>query len=115
MDLEVGTHCCLVACPSWPFLRLCEFSFKPGVPGPLQTPSTAQAGPEMPRSVNKAPCGTRRMGVPVPTTQVCLGWHPVANTWVEAFIQGKWLNSTNNIVELKCPNPTGGGVLFFHI
>lgn len=39
----------------------------------------------------------------------------MANTWVEAFIQGKWLNSTNNIVELKCPNPTGGGVLFFHV
>lgn len=69
----------------------------------------------MPRSVNTAPPGTRCTEMLVPTTHVCLGWHPVANTWVEAFIQGKWLNSTNNIVKLKCPNSTGGVSFLSHL
>lgn len=28
----------------------------------------------------------------------------MANAWAEVFIQGKWLNSTNDIIVLKCPN-----------
>lgn len=32
----------------------------------------------------------------------------MTDTWAGAFIQAKWLNSTHNIVELKCPNPVGG-------
>lgn len=51
----------------------------------------------MPKSVSTALPGTRRMGTPVPTSQEC-AWAGIlmAGTWVEAFIQGKWLNSTNN-------------------
>lgn len=31
----------------------------------------------------------------------------MADTWVETFTKGKWLNSTNDIVKLKCPNSVG--------
>ena len=31
----------------------------------------------------------------------------MADTWVETFANGKWLNSTSDIVKLKCPNSAG--------
>lgn len=37
-DLKMRTHCCSVACPSWPLLLPAEFSFPPSlwVPGGRQ-------------------------------------------------------------------------------
>lgn len=80
--------------------------------GPERDPEgPAQVGTQEPGSVSVAPPGTFTVGSEVPPQVGTLGWmtqqaSPMAHTWVEAFMQGKWLNSANNIV-VKHPHLAG--------
>lgn len=73
-------------------------------------PGDTEYSPELPSPVRirgAQKCERRPVWNQVHHTWVCWAGTLMANAWAEVFIQGKCLNSTNDIIVLKCPNPVG--------